>query len=61
MRAEALGTIWGLFRHHWVVFKFLMTVFAMVVLLIYMRVMRHGIGNMHGDVGFLRIAIYRFH
>ena len=40
MRAEALGTIWGLFRHHWVVFKFLITVFAMVVILIYMETFR---------------------
>jgi NADH:ubiquinone oxidoreductase subunit 6 (subunit J) len=33
----SLGTPWGLFRHYWVVFKLLITVFATVVLLIYMR------------------------
>jgi hypothetical protein len=34
---EALLTRWGLFRHYWVVFKLLITVFATTVLLIYMR------------------------
>jgi uncharacterized membrane protein len=32
----SLGTRWGLFRHYWVVFKLLITVFAATVLLIYM-------------------------
>ena len=30
---QALGTAWGLFRHYWVLMKFLMTVVAAVVLL----------------------------
>lgn len=30
---ESLGTQWGLFRHYWVVFKLLLTVFATTVLL----------------------------
>lgn len=34
---QALGTPWGLFRHYWVLFKLLITVFATVVLLTYMR------------------------
>ncbi|MGI9077434.1 MAG: DUF2269 domain-containing protein [Gemmatimonadaceae bacterium] len=34
---QALGTTWGLFRHYWVVFKLLLTVFATSVLLIYME------------------------
>ena len=34
--ALSLGTAWGLFRHYWVVLKLLITVFATVVLLIYM-------------------------
>jgi hypothetical protein len=29
---QALGTPWGLFRHYWVLFKFLLTVFAAFVL-----------------------------
>ena len=33
----SLGTSWGLFRHYWVVFKLVITVFATVVLLIYMQ------------------------
>lgn len=37
----SLGTTWGLFRHYWVVFKLLITVFATVVLLIYMQTFRH--------------------
>ncbi|HCA85284.1 MAG TPA: DUF2269 domain-containing protein [Streptomyces sp.] len=31
---NALGTPWGLFRHHWVLVKLLLTVFAAAVLLI---------------------------
>lgn len=30
---ESLGTQWGLFRHYWVLFKLLLTVFATAVLL----------------------------
>jgi hypothetical protein len=32
----ALGTKWGLFRHYWVLFSFVLTVFATVVLLFHM-------------------------
>jgi hypothetical protein len=32
----ALGTKWGLFRHYWVIFSFVLTVFAVVVLLLHM-------------------------
>lgn len=32
----ALGTQWGLFRHYWVLFSFVLTVFANVVLLLHM-------------------------
>lgn len=32
----ALGTRWGLFRHYWVAFSFVLTVFAVVVLLLHM-------------------------
>jgi hypothetical protein len=34
---QSLGSAWGLFRHYWVLFKLLITVFATVVLLIYME------------------------
>lgn len=34
---QSLGTKWGLFRHYWVLFKLLITVFATVVLLAYME------------------------
>lgn len=38
---ESLGTSWGLIRHYWVLAKLLLTVFATIVLLIFMR----GFGN----------------
>ena len=34
---QSLTTPWGLFRHYWVVAKLLITVFATVVLLLYME------------------------
>ncbi len=34
---QALGTTWGLFRHYWVLIKFLITVVAAVLLLVHMR------------------------
>ena len=34
---QALGNTWGLFRHYWVLFKLLITVFVTIVLLIYME------------------------
>lgn len=34
---QSLGTRWGLIRHYWVLFKLLITVFATIVLLIYME------------------------
>ena len=34
---QSLGTIWGLFRHYWVLAKLLITVFATIVLLIKME------------------------
>jgi uncharacterized membrane protein len=40
----SLGTTWGLFRHYWVVFKLLITVFSTTVLLIYMETFRHMAG-----------------
>jgi Predicted integral membrane protein (DUF2269) len=32
----ALGTNWGLFRHYWVLFSFVLTVFAAVILVLHM-------------------------
>jgi hypothetical protein len=37
---QALGSAWGLFRHYWVLFKFLITVFVTVILLMYMQTFR---------------------
>jgi hypothetical protein len=36
----SLGTSWGLFRHYWVLLKLLITIFAMIILLIYMGTFR---------------------
>jgi hypothetical protein len=38
---QSLGTTWGLFRHYWVSFKLLMTVFATLILLTYMETFRY--------------------
>lgn len=40
----SLGTTWGLFRHYWVALKLLITVFATVILLIYMGTFRQMAG-----------------
>ena len=37
---QGLGTTWGVFRHYWVPFKLLITVFATTILLIYMETFR---------------------
>ena len=37
----SLGTIWGVLRHYWVVFKLVITVFATIILMIYMSTFRH--------------------
>lgn len=34
---QSLGTEWGLFRHYWIVSKFVLTVGAMIVLLVHMQ------------------------
>ena len=42
--ALSLGTTWGLFRHYWVVVKLGMTIFATVILLVYMGTFRQMAG-----------------
>jgi hypothetical protein len=42
--AISLGTPWGLLRHYWVVAKLVITLFATVVLMIYMGTFRHMAG-----------------
>lgn len=41
---ESLGTRWGLFRHYWVLAKFLLTVFATIVLLLKMKLIGYVAG-----------------
>ena len=38
---QSLSTPWGLFRHYWVLVKFLLTVFATVILLLLMPTVSH--------------------
>ena len=40
----SLGTPWGLFRHYWVLVKFLLTVFATIILLLHMPTMSYFAG-----------------
>jgi hypothetical protein len=42
--ALSLGTTWGLFRYYWVVLKLLITLFATVILMIYMGTFRQMAG-----------------
>jgi hypothetical protein len=41
---QSLGTHWGLFRHYWVLFKFLLTAFATVILLQYTQTVSYFAG-----------------
>ena len=34
---QSLGTEWGLFRHYWILVKFLINIFASIVLLLHMQ------------------------
>jgi hypothetical protein len=42
---NALGTPWGLFRHYWVLVKFLLTVFATIILLLHMPTVSYFAGE----------------
>ena len=56
---QSLGTMWGLFRHYWILFKLLITVFATIVLLIYMktfRLMAAVAADPSADLGMVRNA-----
>ncbi len=56
---QSLGTRWGLFRHYWVLFKLLITVFATIVLLIYMETFSFMAGvaaDPSADLGVVRSA-----
>jgi hypothetical protein len=62
--AQSLGTTWGLFRHYWVVFKLLITVFATIVLLTYMETfnfMARVAADPTVDLGVVRNASPRLH
>ncbi len=61
---QSLGTRWGLFRHYWVLFKLLITVFATIVLLIYMQTFRFMAGvaaDPSADLGVVRNASPALH
>jgi hypothetical protein len=41
---QSLGTVWGLFRHYWVLFKLLINLFATILLLMYMQTLGYFAG-----------------
>jgi uncharacterized membrane protein len=47
---QSLGTTWGLFRHYWVIFKFVLTVVATVVLLLNMSTV-NSLADIAADTG----------
>jgi len=59
----SLGTTWGLFRHYWVLVKFLMTIFATIVLLLHLQPIGHlarvvaETTSIRGELGGLRIQL----
>ena len=52
----SLGTTWGLFRHYWIVAKLGITVFATVILMIYMGTFRQMAGVAADPVVELRLV-----
>jgi hypothetical protein len=55
--ALSLGTTWGLFRHHWVALKLLITAFSTAILLVYMATFREMAGvasDPAADLGLVR-------
>jgi hypothetical protein len=54
--AISLGTPWGLFRHYWVASKLVITLFATVILLIYMGTFRQMAGVAADPVVELRLV-----
>jgi len=60
---QSLGTTWGLFRHYWVLAKFLITIPACIVLLLHMQPIGHLARVVaettlsSGDLGGLRIQL----
>lgn len=61
---QALGTTWGLFRHYWSTFKFLITVFATLVLLLYTQTVRYMAGvaaDPTADLEVLRSPTFALH
>jgi uncharacterized membrane protein len=61
---QGLGTTWGLFRHYWVLFKLLITVFATIILMIYMetfRVMARIAADPSADLAIVRNPSPRLH
>jgi hypothetical protein len=61
---QSLGTTWGLFRHYWVVFKFLLNLLATAVLLMYTQTVSYlaDVAAQHTtDLGELRSATFVLH
>lgn len=61
---SALGSAWGLVRHHWVLLKLALNVFATVVLLLYTQTVGHLAdiaGDSAADLSLLRSPTFVLH
>jgi hypothetical protein len=60
---QSLGTEWGVFRHYWVLVKLVLTIAALTLLLVHMRLVSHvssiaaATGVSAGDLRGLRIQL----
>ena len=60
---QSLGTEWGLFRHYWVLVKLVLTIAALILLLLHMRLVSHvssiaaATGLSAGDLRGMRIQL----
>ena len=56
----AVGTPWGLFRHYWIVVKFLLTIGATIVLMVHTNAMREAASRVSG-IGLETLSRVRAH
>jgi predicted secreted protein len=60
---QSLGTVWGLFRHYWVLFKLLIATVATVVLLVYTQTVTHfaDLAESNAELSALRAPTFVLH
>ncbi len=57
---QSLGTPWGLFRHYWVLVKFLLTIGATILLLLHMQVVSRASGLAAGTLPIADLSAVQF-